>query len=87
MPDLLAQTTAYANTMFGPDSGVAAASGTLVIHYLLDTIAFYVEASGKIDVNHPVLNTYLRLLEERDQWLAEPVYQKLNRDQGQLKHG
>ena len=87
MPALLAQTEQYADEMFGPDSGVGRASGALVTHYLLDTIAFYVEASGEFDIDHPVLNTYLRLLREREDWLPTPVFRKIDRNQGQLKHG
>src|SRR5690606_1378655 len=87
MPALLASARQYADEMFGPDSGVGEASGTLVTHYLLDTIAFYVEASGEFDIRHPVLNTYLRLLQERDQWLPAPAYAATDRDEGQLQHG
>lgn len=69
MPKLLTNTAAYADTMFGADSGVADASGALTLQYLLDTVSFYVEASGYLAIEHPVMRTYLRLLQQRAQWL------------------
>lgn len=79
MSALLAETTAYADTMFGADSGVAAASGALTLHYLLDVISFYVEASGYLAPEHPVMRTYLRLLRERAQWLpASPTAEAIH---------
>lgn len=87
MPELLHKTAEFADSMFGPDSGVADASGALIMHYLLDTVTFYIEASGTLDTHHPVLSTYLRLLEERDQWLPQTPYQELSSDNTRLKHG
>lgn len=69
MPGLLANTQAYADTMFGAGSGVAAASSVLTLQYLLETITFYVQVSGYLATEHPVMRTYLKLLEQRAQWL------------------
>ncbi len=76
MRSLLKRAAAYATEAFGAGSGVAEAAGPLTIHYLLDTISFYVEASGYMDARHPVMRAYLMLLERRDAWLpkaAEPL--------------
>lgn len=69
MCSLLSKAGDYADTLFGPDSGVAQASGALTIHYLLDTVTFYAAASGYMDTAHPVIRCYLRLLENRALWL------------------
>ena len=87
MPGLLEKTRQFADRLFGPDSGVAGASGALVTHYLLDTITFYVEASGELDMQHPVLSTYLRLLDERAAWLPATDMREAGSAQAQLKHG
>lgn len=87
MPNLLAKTAEFGNNMFGADSGVGAASGALITHYLLDTVTFYINASGDFDMQHPVINTYLRLLEERALWLPKRTYQEPSNDHGRLKHG
>jgi|GEM_PF-863909 len=75
MPSLLDKAVAYADNQFGDSSDagseVAAASGALVTHYLLDTVTFYVAASGYVDYTHPVLRTYIKLLQERKQWLPQ----------------
>lgn len=63
----------YADSQYGVDVGVAKACGTLTLHYLLDTISFYVETSGYLDETHPVLQCYLELLAQRAQWLPENV--------------
>lgn len=76
MRDLLANAAAYARGVFGEDSGVAAAAGTLAAHYLLDTITFYIEASGYLEVCHPVIRAYLRLLEKRGRWAAGEAARK-----------
>jgi len=67
---LLGKATIYADRQFGRESGVAAASGAMLIHYLLDTMTFYVSASGHMDYTHPVLRTYTKLLKQRNQWLT-----------------
>lgn len=72
LPRLLAATAAYADSMFGVDSGVGYASAALTLQYLLDTVSFYVEASGYLATEHPVMRTYLQLLHDRKQWLPEP---------------
>ncbi len=87
MPGLLQKTRQFADRLFGADSGVAAASGALITHYLLDTITFYAEASGELDMQHPVISTYMRLLEERTAWLPAVDNQEAGRAQAQLKHG
>lgn len=69
MANLMARTADYADSQFGPDSGVSAARWALSLHYLLDTITFYVAASGYIDRKHPVIRTFIRLLEQRRHWL------------------
>lgn len=71
MSALLRQTVAYVDNQFGLDIGVGKASGALTLHYLLDTITFYVEASGYIDYKHPVLHSYLKMLQQRAQWLPK----------------
>lgn len=69
MPELLAETRTYADAMFGADIGMAAASGALALQYLLDTVTFYVQASGYLATEHPVMRVYLNLIEQRAQWL------------------
>ncbi|OIQ71385.1 hypothetical protein GALL_469990 [mine drainage metagenome] len=75
MPTLLGKAALYADRQFGSDSGVAAAGGAMLLHYLLDTLTFYVAASGHMDYTHPVLRTYSRLLEQRKQWLPNLTVQ------------
>jgi hypothetical protein len=70
MAPLLSRAGRHADSVFGVRSGVAEAAGALAMHYLLDVITFYVEASRCLDPRHPVLRAYLRLLEQRGQWLA-----------------
>lgn len=69
MRSLLKRAAAYAGEAFGADSGVVEVAGPLAVHYLLDTISFYVEASGYMDARHPVMRAYLQLLERRQAWL------------------
>ncbi len=66
---VLHQATSYAADQFGPGNNVVAASGALTLHYLLDTLTFYVAASGRMDYTHPVLRNYFKLLQQRAQWL------------------
>jgi len=76
MRALVQRAADYAAAAFGADGGVAEAAGPLTIHYLLDTVSFYVEASGYMDARHPVMRAYLTLLERRHAWLpnaAEPL--------------
>jgi hypothetical protein len=73
MPGLLAETRTYADAMFGADIGMAAASGALTLQYLVDTVTFYVQASGYLATEHPVMRVYLNLLEQRAQWLPAPA--------------
>ena len=70
MAPLLSRAGRHADSVFGARSGVAEAAGALALHYLLDVITFYVEASRCLDPNHPVLRAYLHLLKQRDRWLA-----------------
>ncbi|HZV98381.1 MAG TPA: phosphotransferase [Methylophilaceae bacterium] len=63
----------YARAVFGPESGVAEATSSLMTHYLLDILTFYIEASNHLDLKHPVLSTYLRLLECRAEWQSESL--------------
>jgi hypothetical protein len=71
MSDLLKQTAAYADNQYGRDAGVGKACGPLTLHYLLDTITFYAEASGYLDDKHPVLNSYMNMLQQRVLWLPK----------------
>jgi hypothetical protein len=71
MSDLLKQTAAYADNQYGRDAGVGKACGPLTLHYLLDTITFYAEASGYLDDKHPVLNSYMNMLQQRALWLPK----------------
>jgi hypothetical protein len=73
MRRLLARAADHSERVFGPDTGLASAAGPLTLHYLLDTVAFYIEASGRLDINDPVIRAYLRILEQRDQWLPGQV--------------
>lgn len=73
MACLLTQTTRYADKQFGLELGIGQASGALMMHYLLDTMTFYVKASGYLDMEHPVIRQYTRLLKERDAWLLHNV--------------
>ena len=69
------------NTISTPQSAVkadanhnvAAACGVLTLHYLLDTMTFYVSISGYMHYKHPVLSAYLKLLKNRSQWLPHTV--------------
>jgi hypothetical protein len=74
MRNLLRRAAVHADQIFGPDSGVAEAAGPLALHYLLETVVFYVEASGYLDLNHPVIRAYLGLLDERAQWLPQDAH-------------
>ncbi len=67
--NLMTKLGTYADKQFEPSSGVSAARGALTLHYLMDTITFYVEASGYIDRKHPVIKTFIELLEQRKDWL------------------
>ncbi|GBG14984.1 cyanate hydratase [Novimethylophilus kurashikiensis] len=69
MPLLVADAASHGKELFGADSGVAEACGPLVLHYLLDTVTFYTEASRHLDPRHPVVRDYVRLLECREEWL------------------
>lgn len=71
MPALMAQAAAYADGQYGTDVAVGKACGSLTLHYLLDTMTFYVETSGYLDEQHPVLQCYIELLEQRAQWLPD----------------
>jgi hypothetical protein len=71
MSALLKQTVAYADNQYGKDAGVSKASGPLTLHYLLDTITFYVESSGYLEDKHPVLHSYSKMLQQRTQWLPK----------------
>lgn len=73
MASLVIVTMDYADSQYGADVGVGKASGALILHYLLDTVTFYVETSGYLDQTHPVLQCYLGLIELRTQWLPESV--------------
>lgn len=73
MPWLVAAAAAHGKEVFGSESGVGEASGALALHYLLDTVTFYAEASGYLAPKHPVVRTYLRLLESRDAWMPRPI--------------
>ena len=71
MSNLLEKTVTYVDNQFGQDLGVSKACGALTLHYLLDTITFYAEASGYFDDNHPVLHSYTQMLKQRQQWLPK----------------
>jgi hypothetical protein len=71
MPAILKKTMAYADKQYGKDTGIGKAAGPLTLHYLLDTITFYTEASGYLDEHHPVLQCYTSLLQQRAQWLSK----------------
>jgi hypothetical protein len=74
MRSLLAAAARHGRDLFGPASGVAEAAAPLALHYLLDTLTFYVEASNHLDVEHVVIKAYLRLLDERYSWFPrQPV--------------
>jgi hypothetical protein len=73
MSKLLNQSIAYVDNQFGRDIGLSKAVGALTLHYLLDTITFYAEASGYIDYHHPVLLSYITMLQQRAQWLPKEV--------------
>lgn len=75
MPWLVADAAAHGKEVFGNESGVGEASGALVLHYLLDTVTFYTEASGYLDPKHPVVRAYMRLLESRESWMPRPVFE------------
>jgi len=69
MPLLIADASRHGRDTFGEHSGVLEAGGVLTLHYLLDTVTFYTEASDHLDPKHPVVRDYVRLLESRHEWL------------------
>lgn len=71
MSALIKQTVVYADRQYGRDAGIGKACGPLIVHYLLDTITFYAEASGYLDDKHPVIRNYINMLEQRAQWLPK----------------
>jgi hypothetical protein len=73
MRRLIARAAAHAQRVFGADSNVAAAAGFLTLHYLLDTVAFYTEASRFLDVTDPVVRAYVAILDRRRRWLPQQV--------------
>lgn len=73
MRRLIAGAAAHAEGVFGPDSSVAAAAGFLALHYLLDTVAFYTEASRYLDINDSVVRAYVEILAQRNRWLPVQV--------------
>ena len=87
MSSLLTKAAHYANALFGPDSNVGEACGALTIHYLLDTLTFYVAASGYLDTAHPVMRCYLRLLENRALWLPKTENAQIIANQGLQHYG
>jgi len=82
MPELVAQAAIHGSKVFGAHSATAEAAGMLTLHYLLDTITFYTKASGHLDVRHPVMRTYLRLLVERATWLPFTVLEYTGNEPG-----
>lgn len=86
MSDLLKQTANYADKQYGRDTGVAKACGALTLHYLLETITFYAEASGYLDQNHPVLRSYIKMLQQRAQWLPKTSALPVTKHVGQQRY-
>jgi len=71
MSAVLEKSAAYVDKQFGRDLGISKACGALTLHYLLDTITFYADASGYLDEKHPVLRSYMQMLRQRHQWLPK----------------
>jgi hypothetical protein len=71
MRQLLVRAEDHASRVFGPGAFGPAAVGALTLHYLLDTVAFYSEASRFLDIDHPVVRAYLEVLEQRRRWLPQ----------------
>lgn len=71
MSGLMQKTSAYVDKQYGKDLGVAKAAGALTLHYLLDTITFYALSSGYLDEQHPVLRSYIFMLQQRAMWLPK----------------
>lgn len=71
MSNLLKKTVAYVDNQFGRDLDISKTCGALTLHYLLDTVTFYAEASGYLDENHPVINSYTQMLRQRSLWLPK----------------
>jgi hypothetical protein len=71
MSALMGKTVAYVDKQFGRDLGIGRACGGLTMHYLLDTITFYAEASGYLDEKHPVLHSYMQMLRQRNEWIPK----------------
>jgi hypothetical protein len=42
----------------------------LALAYLLEVLLCYSRASGRLDLRHPVMRHYWRLVETRDRWVA-----------------
>lgn len=77
MRSLLVDAARHGRDLFGPGSGVAEAAPSLALHYLLDTLTFYVEASRQFDMRHAVVMAYLRLLDERNSWLPRQSFDEV----------
>jgi hypothetical protein len=71
MRRLIGRAADHAERVFGADSGLASSAGALTLHYLLDTVVFYIEASGCLDINDAVIRAYLKILDSRGEWLPD----------------
>jgi len=67
---LLRAAAAHGGRVFPAWPALGRAVAWLLVHYLVETVSFYVRASGHLDLGHPVLRPYLRLLRERRHWCA-----------------
>jgi hypothetical protein len=61
----------HAQRLFGKGSDVEGAAGALMLHYMLDTVAFYTDASRYLDFGDPVVGAYVEALEQRHQWMPQ----------------
>lgn len=65
-----ARTAVYLQVSFPEQRWTESALNGLVLHYLLDVVLFYGMADGAVEVKHPVIRNYLKMLERRSQWMA-----------------
>jgi len=65
---LLAGATRHGYAVFGGAASLGRAVPLLLVQYLFDTISFYVQQSGYLDPDHPVLRRHLHLLATRAAW-------------------
>jgi len=71
MKNVLKKAAIYSDKQYGEHLDIKSVRGALTLHYLLDTVTFYAQASGYLDAQHPVLRHYINMLRQRQAWLPK----------------